>query len=203
MISAPQTDELLAFFKALSDANRLKIVALLAKGEQSVEDLAATLGLTSSTVSHHLARLSAIGLVSARAEGYYSIYRLEEGTLAGMARRLLEDDTLPAVAADAELDAFDRKVLRTYLDPGGRIKAFPVQRKKELAILRHVARVFEPGRRYSEKEVNATLRRFSDDTARLRRYLVEFGFMNRQGGGGEYWVEDGLDGGRQTTGDRR
>jgi biotin operon repressor len=184
------TDELLAFFKALSDANRLKIVALLAKQERSVEDLAALLGLSSSTVSHHLARLSAIGLVSARAEGYYSIYRLEEGALAGMAHRLLKHDTLPAVAADAELDAFDRKVLKTYLDGDGRIKAFPVQRKKELALLRHVVRAFEPGRRYAEKEVNALLRRFSDDTARLRRYLVEFGFMNRQGGGGEYWVEE-------------
>jgi predicted transcriptional regulator len=190
MPDTAQTDELLAFFKALSDANRLKIVALLAKGERSVEDLAATLDLTSSTVSHHLARLSAIGLVSARAEGYYSIYRLEEGALAGMAQRLLEDETLPAVAADVELDAFDRKVLKTYLDADGRIKAFPVQRKKDLAILRYVVKVFEPNRRYTEKEVNATLRRFSDDTARLRRYLVEFGFMHRQGGGGEYWLSE-------------
>jgi biotin operon repressor len=185
---APAADELLAFFKALSDANRLRIVALLAKRERSVEDLAAKLGLTSSTVSHHLARLSAIGLVSARAEGYYSIFKLEEGALADMAHRLLKDETLPAVAADVEIDAFDRKVLRTYLDADGRIKAFPVQRKKELAILRHVVKVFEPRRRYTEKEINAMLRRFSDDTARLRRYLVEFGFMGRQGGGGEYWV---------------
>lgn len=188
MTEPGQTNELLAFFKALSDANRLKIVALLAVGELSVEDLAAKLDLTSSTVSHHLARLSAIGLVSARAEGYYSIYRLEAGALSGMAHRLLKDETLPAVAADVELDVFDRKVLKTYLDADGRIKAFPVQRKKELAILRHVARIFEPGRRYSEKDVNAMLRRFSDDTARLRRYLVEFGFMQREGGGGAYWL---------------
>jgi biotin operon repressor len=190
MTETVQTDELVAFFKALSDASRLKIVALLAAGERSVEDLAARLGLTSSTVSHHLARLSAIGLVSARAEGYFSIYRLEEGALAAMAHRLLSDETLPAVAADVELDAFDRKVLSTYLDADGRIKAFPAQRKKELAILRHVVKVFEPGRRYSEKEVNAALHRFSSDTARLRRYLVEFGFMDRQGGGGNYWIAD-------------
>jgi predicted transcriptional regulator len=189
-ISPASADELLAFFKALSDATRLRLVALLAREEHSVEDLAAKLGLTSSTVSHHLSRLAAIGLVSARAEGYYSIYRLEEAALAAMAQRLLKDDTLPAVAADVELDAFDRKVLTTYLDAEGRIKAFPVQRKKELAILRHVAKVFESGRRYSEKEVNATLRRFNDDTARLRRYLVEFGFLERQGGGGDYWVAE-------------
>lgn len=190
MTEIVRTDQLVAFFKALSDASRLKIVALLAGGECSVEDLAARLGLTSSTVSHHLARLSAIGLVSARAEGYFSIYRLEEGALAAMAHRLLSDKTLPAVAADVELDAFDRKVLATYLDADGRIKAFPAQRKKELAILRHVVKVFEPGRRYTEKEVNAALHRFSSDTARLRRYLVEFGFMDRQGGGGAYWIAE-------------
>lgn len=190
MTGTVRTDELVDFFKALSDSSRLKIVALLAAGERSVEDLAASLGLTSSTVSHHLARLSAIGLVSARAEGYYSIYRLEEGALAAMAHRLLSDETLPAVAADVALDAFDRKVLSICLDADGRIKAFPAQRKKELAILRHVVKAFEPRRRYSEKEVNAALHRFSSDTARLRRYLVEFGFMDRQGGGGEYWVAD-------------
>ncbi len=183
-------DELVAFFKVLSDPNRLKIVALVASGERSVEDLAAKLGLTSSTVSHHLARLSGIGLVSARAEGYYSIYQFEEGAFAAMAHRLLSDETLPAVAADVELDAFDRKVLATYLDADGRIRAFPAQRKKELAVLRHVARVFEHGRRYSEKEVNTTLRRFSSDTARLRRDLVEFGLMDRHGGGGDYWLAE-------------
>ena len=188
MAHAARTDELVAFFKALSDANRLKIVALLAAGERSVEQLAAKLGLTSPTVSHHLSRLSAIGLVSARAEGYYSIYRLEEGALTAMALRLLNDTTLPAVAADVEMDAFDRKVLATYLDAEGRIQAFPAQRKKELAILRHVVRAFEPGRRYSEKEANAVLRRFNADTARLRRHLVDFGFMDRQGGGGDYWT---------------
>jgi len=188
MADAARTDELVAFFKALSDANRLKIVALLAAGDRSVEQLATKLGLTSPTVSHHLARLSALGLVSARAEGYYSIYRLEEGALAAMALRLLNDTTLPAVAADVEMDAFDRKVLATYLDAEGRIRAFPAQRKKELAILRHVVKAFEPGRRYSEKEANTVLRRFSADTARLRRHLVDFGFMDRQGGGGDYWT---------------
>lgn len=189
MADSPRTDELLGFFKALADANRLKIVALLAGGEQPVERLAATLGLSSPTVSHHLARLSAIGLVSARAEGYYSIYRLEDGALSVVARRLLSETTLPAVAAEVELDAFDRKVLAAFLDADGRIRAFPAQRKKELAILRHVAKAFEPGRRYTEKEAGAVLRRFSADTARLRRHLVDFGLMRREGGGGSYWIE--------------
>ena len=183
-------EELLAFFKALSDANRLKIVALLADKPLSVERLAEKLSISSSTVSHHLSKLAAAGLVSARADGYYSIYRLEPKALAEMSRRLLAKDTLPAVASDVDVDAYDRKVLSAYLTSEGRLRAFPVQQKKEEAILRYVVRAFEPGRRYSEKQVNRILSRFNDDTARMRRNLVDFGFMGRQGGGGDYWRLD-------------
>jgi predicted transcriptional regulator len=183
-------EELLAFFKALSDANRLKIIALLAREALSVEQLAEKLGLNSSTVSHHLARLSKVGLVSARAEGYYSIYRLELTALTDMAQRLLSKEMLPAVAANVDVEAYDRKVLNTYMSSDGRLAAFPVQRKKEQAILRYIVRIFEPNQRYSEKRVNKILSQFSEDTARLRRNLVEFGFMERQGGGGEYWRVD-------------
>ena len=183
-------EELLTFFKALSDANRLKIIALLAREALSVEQLAEKLGLNSSTVSHHLSRLSKIGLVSARAEGYYSIYRLELTALTDMAQRLLSEEMLPAVAANVDVEAYDRKVLNTYMSSDGRLAAFPVQRKKEQAILRYIVRVFEPNQRYSEKRVNKILSQFSEDTARLRRNLVEFGFMERQGGGGEYWRVD-------------
>lgn len=180
--------ELLAFFKALSDANRLKIVALLAKEPLPVEKLAEKLGLTSPTVSHHLAKLSKAGLVSARAVGYYSIYQLELQALSDMSQRLLSKEVLPAAAGKAEeVSDYDRKVLKTYLTPEGRIQAFPVQEKKELAILRHVANAFEFGRRYTEKEVKKILLQFSEDTARLRRNLIEYGFMDREGGGGEYW----------------
>jgi biotin operon repressor len=179
--------DLLAFFKALSDPNRLRIVALLAREALSVEQLAEMLAVSSSTVSHHLALLSRAGLVTARAESYYSIYRLETGSLAEMSQRLLAADTLPAVAADVDVDAYDRKVLNTYTTADGRISAFPVQRKKEEVLLRRVVESFEAGRRYTEKQVNRILKRFSDDTARLRRHLVEYGLMGREGGGGEYW----------------
>ncbi|MGQ0569257.1 MAG: DUF2087 domain-containing protein [Armatimonadota bacterium] len=187
MNSASHSAELLAFFKALADANRLKIIGLLAQQARSVERLAEALGVTAATVSHHLSRLSDVGLVSARAEGYYSIYGLETKALEAAARRLLARETLPGVAPGVDLDAYDRKVLQTYLSPDGRLTAFPVQRKKLEAILRYVVRAFEPERRYGEKQVNKILSQFNDDTARLRRGLVDHGLMDRQGGGGVYW----------------
>lgn len=140
-----------------------------------------------STVSHHLSRLTQARLVSARAEGYYSVFSFETKTLENMARRLLERETLPAVTAEVDVDAYDRKVLNTFLTPEGRIKSFPAQQKKYEAILRYVLKSFEPDQRYPEEQVNEILSQFSDDYASLRRDLISFGYMAREGGGGEYW----------------
>ncbi len=181
-------NELLKFFKALADANRLKIVGLLAQGEYSVEQLAEILDLRASTVSHHLSKLSKSGLVSARSVSYYNIYRLETEVLEQLSERLLAKETLPAVTADVDMDAYDRKVIATFCEPDGRIRQFPAQQKKFEVLLRHVLKSFERGSMYTEKHVNRILKKYSDDTARLRRGLIDFKFMKREGGGGKYWL---------------
>ena len=188
MDESARTAELLAFFKALADGTRLKIVGLLAQEPRTVEQLAALLDLQSSTVSHHLARLSEAGLVSAQAQSYYNVYRLESGALEEMARRLLARETLPAVVADVDADAYDRKVWRDYSGPDGRLRQLPTQRKKFEAVLRHVVKPFEPGVRYSEKRVNEILSQYHEDTAALRRGLVDTGMMDRDHG--VYWLEE-------------
>ena len=72
-----------------------------------------------------------------------------------------------------------------------RARLLQKERLPELAVLvRHAAGAFEPGKRYSEPRVNEILLRFSDDTAMLRRTLVELGFMDREGGGGAYWLRE-------------
>jgi len=187
MIEEMRTNELLTFFKALSDSNRLKIVGLLSQQELSVEQIAEMLGLSPSTISHHLSKLTRVGLVSARPESYYNIYRLEPKTLEIMSKRLLAEETLPEVAAEIDLDAYDRKVVKNYTYPDGRLKDIPLQMKKLVAILKYVVRDFEFGACYSEKEVNEILEKYHIDYALLRRELVEFGLMAREGGGGKYW----------------
>lgn len=180
--------DLLGFFKALSDANRLKIVGLLSQAEYSVEQLAALLDVRPSTVSHHLSRLAEADLVSARAEGYYSVYRLEPKTLERMARRLLSPEALPAMAQDLDLDAYDRKVLRDFSRPDGSLKTIPAQRKKLDAILRQLVRSFSPGKRYPEARVNRILSKYHEDTATLRRELIGAQLLQRERG--EYWRPD-------------
>lgn len=185
-----QVTELLEFFKALADANRLKIVGLLAQSEYTVGQMAEMLDLRPSTVSHHLMRLSKAGLVSARSESYYNVYRLETNTLESMSQRLLAQETFPAVTAEIDMDAYDRKVINTFCESDGRIRQFPAQRKKFEAILRYVIQAFEPGMRYTEKQINEILKRYSDDTATLRRGFIEFKLMAREGDGGEYWLTE-------------
>lgn len=180
--------ELLNFFKALADANRLKIVGLLAQDEFSVEQLAEMLNLKASTVSHHLSRLSEAGLVSARAEGYYNIYRLETKSLEEMAERLLARDTLPEIASDVDMDAYDRKVIQDYSLPDGRLKTLPSKGKKLEVLLEYIAKSFEHGVDYSEKEVNEILARFHTDVTSLRRDLIEYRFLDRERDGSRYWL---------------
>lgn len=182
-----QEDELLTFFKALADENRLKIIGALAQKPSSVEDLAAQIGLSMSTTSHHLTRLAKAGLVSARADGHYYIYSLHTDTLKEMSQRLLHDEQIRGLSQPVSEDAYDQKVLSNFLDAEGRIKAFPAQDKKLQTILRYVVKEFEPGHRYSEKVVNEILSRFNEDTAFLRRSLIEYKLMEREGGGGAYW----------------
>jgi hypothetical protein len=85
-------------------------------------------------------------------------------------------------------DPAEAAVLRAFLR-GGRLASIPAQRAKRLVVLDHVARVFEPGERYAEREVNALLRAFHPDHAALRRHLVDEGFLSREHG--SYWRSGG------------
>ena len=184
--------ELLTFFKALSDANRLRIVGLLSQQSYTVEQLAALLGLGESTVSHHLSKLSEAGLVTATAHSYYNHYRLEKGQIEKMAHRLLSADALPAAAAGVDTSAYERKILNDFSLPDGRLKTIPAQRKKLQVVMHRIAQDFAPGTRYSEKEVNNILKRYHEDTASLRRELISMRLMARESAGEAYWrLEDG------------
>ena len=180
-------DELALFFKALADPNRLRIVGLLAEQPLSVEQLAYMLSVRPSTVSHHLAQLSAAGLVSARAVSYYNLYQLESAALEHMAQRLLSRQELARMASAVDTGAYDRKVVSDYSLPDGRLKIIPAQRKKLEAILAYLARFFTPGQRYTEKQVNEVLARFHTDVATLRRELVGAHLLVRTSTGGDYW----------------
>jgi len=185
-----KSDQLLEFFKALADANRLKIVGLLAQKDFSVEQMAEILGIGSSTVSHHLSRLSKAGLVSARAESYYNVYTLNIERLESLSKELLADNKLPSLTANVDMDAYDQKVIKNYSNPDGTLRSIPTQQKKLSAILYFIVQNFEFGKKYTEKEVNQILEKFHPDYAFLRRSLIDFKIMDREVSGGSYWLLD-------------
>jgi predicted transcriptional regulator len=181
------SEELVTFFKALADKNRLKIVGLLAEKPYSVEELAAILTLKPQTVVHHLSKLSEAELVTSRGESYYTVYQLDKKLLEVKSRSMFSQSELSTVMAEVDADAYDKKVIKDYSRRDGSLKTLPSQRKKFEAILRHVVKAFEVGKRYGEKRVNEVLSQYHEDTATLRRELVGYGLMQREGGGGEYW----------------
>jgi DNA-binding transcriptional ArsR family regulator len=98
--------ELLAVTKALSDENRVRIVAALGGGELCVCQLIELLELAPSTVSKHLAQLRQAGLLDVRKDGRWAYYRLAGRSAPSVVRRALAlvRDTLaddPRAANDA------------------------------------------------------------------------------------------------------
>ncbi|MFI9383184.1 ArsR/SmtB family transcription factor [Kutzneria sp. NPDC052558] len=67
-----------ATFGLLSATARLHIMWLLAEDERDVGTLAAELGQSVATVSHHLAKLKLAGLVRSRRDGKRQIYLVDD-----------------------------------------------------------------------------------------------------------------------------
>ncbi|MMZ69439.1 hypothetical protein D1872_322810 [compost metagenome] len=49
---------------------------------------------------------------------------------------------------------------------------------------------FDTHKKYTEKEVNGILRTADTDYVTLRRYLIEYGFLDRKDDGSMYWVKE-------------
>ena len=81
---------LAATFKALADPTRVRIVSVLAQTELCVCDLAATLGMTQSAISHQLRLMSDMRLVKSRKEGRMVYYALDDEHIHDLFQRGLE-----------------------------------------------------------------------------------------------------------------
>lgn len=97
------------------------------------------------------------------------------------------------MAREPDPDAARQRILDTFMN-AGRIVQIPRQNAKRRVLLDVLAQEFEPGVRYTEREVNEVLARFHPDTAAWRRYLVDEEFMERDsstGSSSEYWRAGG------------
>jgi DNA-binding transcriptional ArsR family regulator len=71
-------DDLAAIFRVLGDPTRVRILDLLSRGERCVGDLAASLSLSESAVSHQLRLLRATRVVRSRRDGRMIFYALDD-----------------------------------------------------------------------------------------------------------------------------
>lgn len=76
VLNTAKAQRMAEFFSLLGDANRLRLLSVLAKQELCVCDLAAVLSMSESAVSHQLRALRAIRLVSYRKVGRQVFYSL-------------------------------------------------------------------------------------------------------------------------------
>jgi hypothetical protein len=162
---------------ALATDARVRVFAAIVLGARRPSEIATASGIDPAGVVAALARLQKAGLVRADVDGFVAVVEVFAVSARASAptRPLVDFGTSdPAVAG----------VLGTFLDQG-RISTMPAQRSKRRVVLEHVVTVFEPGRRYREPEVNAILASFYDDTATLRRYLVDEHLLDRADGA--YW----------------
>jgi hypothetical protein len=56
-----------------------------------------------------------------------------------------------------------------------------------MAVLLHIARDLSPATKYPEKELNAIIAKYHDDTAALRRYMIEYRILERDAES-VYWL---------------
>lgn len=84
------------------------------------------------------------------------------------------------------------KVITKYFTQGpeGPLKTFDMKEKNKLVVLRQIANRFEYNHIYSEKQVNEILKTVYPDFATIRRYLIEYGFMDRKKDCSQYWLKE-------------
>ena len=163
-----------AIFKALGDESRLAILRILFEGESYVELLASRLGLTSATVSFHLKKLEAAGLVSCRRTQFYRICSVNREIFAQSLESLIgrtpepDDDT-----------KYRQSVIANFFE-NGRLKQLPAQQKKREVVLRHLLETLDPKQEYPEEEIDRHIQGYFDDYCTVRREMIAFGMLSRR-----------------------
>ena len=181
-------DDPLRALKALTGADRLRILGFVAGRPATARSIGDALGLAPARVNRELSLLRRAGLIEFDRTSREPAHALALGRLNEIGRLLeaLEPaaDSVSAGTGPAgeTLAAEDARVLRAFFD-GPRLTSIPAQEKKRLVVLRYLLeRCFPEDRVYPEKEVNQRLALVNRDVASLRRYLVDSGLMTRASG---------------------
>lgn len=174
-------NQTLDYAKIMSDPTRLRIIGMLSQGTVTRKEVAERLELSLTDSLTHLSFLECIGVISQE----NGVFSLNDDRLAVLAKEhLLEEKQL--YVPDEALDEKTKKALKAYLNADGSIRHIPAPPKLQF-ILDYLIEFFEFDKDYTEKEVNTIIKRFNEDTAGLRRDLVDTKMLARESDGSRYW----------------
>ena len=176
--------EAIKLFKCLADKSRLQILKSLSLEDMYVERLAERLGLTPATISFHLKKLADAGAVTSYRNQYYVMYSLKKEVFLARILDIIQEESDEAAIQARRDEEYRQKVIDSFFEYG-KLKSIPSQRKKERIILEEIAKAFEPGRIYTEREVNIIIADFHDDFCTIRRDMIGEKLMDRENG--KYW----------------
>lgn len=176
--------------KYISLTENQKDLLRLFNKNRTDKEIAETLGISASTVRHQKFMFRER---AKQAKLYLALYELALGNKSANQEEIIPihegakmvDDRY--VTTKTEQD----KILKAAFESLSplKLKSFSPKEKKKLVILKKLSEQFEPGKQYSEKEVNVVLQSVYEDYATLRRYLIEYGFMERTNDCNMYWLK--------------
>jgi hypothetical protein len=155
----------------LGDENRLRVVAAVALGARTVDDVAKAAALPPAEVRRMLQRLLSAGLID-----HHDGLRVDAAVFRQAAR-----ERPPRVRELPDATPEQARILRNFVEDG-RLTTLPARAAQRRVVLHYLASRFDERVEYAETEVNELLSRFHDDYVSLRRYLVDEGLLAREGG---------------------
>lgn len=172
---------------AVSNRNRLAIIALLSQKMQSAAELASEMDNKRGEVDDHLSILSNANLISRIEVGDEIYFKFNPKTIEEVARQHLSRKPTSNIFSELDLNQDQRRIISHYTNQDGRLRSIPTKSNKLNAVLEYMIGSFDIGVKYKEGEVNHILSHFYDDTTTLRRLLIDYKLLDREKNGTYYW----------------
>lgn len=166
-------------FKCLADKSRLQILKSLLIEDMYVERLAERLDLTPATISFHLKKLEDAKAVTSRKEQYYTVYSIRKEVFMSNIMDIIKEESTELDVQREREEKYRQKVINSFFEYG-RLKSIPAQRKKERIVLEEIAKSFEQGRDYTEREINVIIADYNDDFCTIRRDMISENILSRE-----------------------
>lgn len=171
-------------YTGLSDIQRELLVSFYNGMDDS--KISKRLGISSSTVRNHRFRLKE---KAKQAKVFLALMELMETRISASDKII--DIHKSATMIDeryAITKAEQDKAVGKYFDSDGKLLKFPKKEKERVIVLMEIARYFDNEVMYREREINKIIEEKYEDYVLIRRYMIEYGLIDRKPDGSAYWV---------------